>query len=507
MRKGRDIIGKNVVALDDGERLSSVQDLIFDHEADRLLALLVDEGGWFRAAKVVPIEAVSSFGEDAVVVESGDSVISATSNPRVAEILQGDKTLIGTTLMTTDGKNLGKLADLYFDENNAAVLGYDVTGGLFADVSSGRSFVPAQGGLTIGDDVAFVPPETAQAMEEREPGGLRGALNAASQNIAASAGNLASATKERQKEYVIGKTASHDVTTSGGTFIAVKGEVITAQQADLAEQHGALGSLLTAAGGGALQEGLAGVREQMQGGPKRDFVIGKTAEHEVIAGDGTLVIPKGAVVTPADADRAEAHGALDALVTGVGGRSGETTAASDPLEDTLGRRAYREVYGPAGALVVAQGQIVSQDVIRRAELSGRQAELISATSRTAAAGQAASDAGDRLREGAGSLMDKTRSWLSDTRDKAGEAAEEKRIRDAIGRPTNRVILDPQDNILLNLGELITHKAVEAARSSGVLPMLLDSVSSETPVIDPENVKPDAHGSAALPEDHSGTKPS
>ncbi len=429
MRKGKDIVGKNVVALEGGERISSVQDLIFDHEADKLLALLVDEGGWFRTAKIVPIQAVSSFGEDAVVIGSAGDVVDATSVPRVAEILQQDKSLVGTTLMTTDGKNLGKLADLYFDEQSGRVLGYDVTGGLFADVSSGRSFVPAQGDMTIGDDVAFVPPETALAMEEQEPGGLRGAWQA------------------------------------GGPG---------------------------------------------QGGSGRDFVLGKTAQHEVIAPDGTLVIAAGAVVTEDEADRAQAHDAMNGLIAGVGGRlddAGQLRGADDPLENTLGKRAYREVYGPAGVLVVAQGQVVSEDVIRRAQLSGRTQELIAATSQTAAAGQAVSDAGERLRAGASSWLDKTRSWLSDTRDKADEADEERRVQAAIGRPTNRVILDPQDNILLNLGEIITHKAVDAARRSGVLPMLLDSASTETPKIDPEHVKPDAHGSAALPEDHSGTKPS
>ncbi|WP_045233830.1 PRC-barrel domain-containing protein, partial [Deinococcus pimensis] len=174
MRKGRDIIGKPIVALDGGARLATVQDLVFDHRAGQLLALLVDEGGWFRAARVVPFDAVRAFGDDAVVIGSSADVVAANTLERVPDILNDKATLVGTTVMTTDGKNLGRLADMYFDETLGGVVGYDVTGGLFADLSSGRSFVPAEGGLDLGEDVAFVPIETAAAMQEAEPGGLRG---------------------------------------------------------------------------------------------------------------------------------------------------------------------------------------------------------------------------------------------------------------------------------------------------------------------------------------------
>ena len=75
--------------------------------------------------------------------------------------------------------------------------------------------------------------------------------------------------------------------------------------------------------------------------------------------------------------------------------------------------------------------------------------------------------------------------------------EERRIQNAIGRPTNRVVLSPQDQIILNVGEIITHKAVEQARAGGVLDILLGSVSTVEPVIDPVAVRPDAHGQAAL----------
>jgi hypothetical protein len=36
------------------------------------------------------------------------------------------------------------------------------------------------------------------------------------------------------------------------------------------------------------------------------------------------------------------------------------------------------------------------------------------------------------------------------------------IADAIGRPVTKVILDREDNVILNLGDIITHQAVQRA---------------------------------------------
>jgi len=53
--------------------------------------------------------------------------------------------------------------------------------------------------------------------------------------------------------------------------------------------------------------------------------------------------------------------------------------------------------------------------------------------------------------------------------------EQDRIKRALGRPVTRVILDSQDNVILNVGEIVTHQAVKRARQAGVLDILLDSV--------------------------------
>ncbi|HYF62906.1 MAG TPA: PRC-barrel domain-containing protein, partial [Herpetosiphonaceae bacterium] len=187
MRKGTDIIGKDVVAVDTGEKVQTISDLVFDQNTNQLLGFLVDEGGWFSEAKVLPLQNVQSIGPDAVLIASRAGVVEAPRVPAMHQILQRNNILKGTRVLTTDGRDLGTLADLYFDEYSGQVEGYDVSGGIFADAYTGRSFIPATHTLNIGKDAAFVPPEVAALMEVQEDGGIKGALQNAGDKVKSAA--------------------------------------------------------------------------------------------------------------------------------------------------------------------------------------------------------------------------------------------------------------------------------------------------------------------------------
>ncbi len=552
MQKGKEVIGRKIVTLDGGERIDSVRDLIFDEQGNRVLALLIDEGGWFHAARVIPFRSVKSIGEDAVMIASADDVVSARDDATIAAAMESKSGLAGLNLLTSDGKELGRIADVFFDEASGQVVGYEATGGLFSDLSSGRTFVPAPESVTIGAEAAIVPPSVAHAMEEQEAGGLQGAFSnvaesvkgaagnvaesvkGAAGNVAESvketAGNISQATKERQKEFVVGKAASRDVVSGEGlsaVTVARQGETITAAQAEQAEALGLLGSLTAAVGGGMAQDAYGSARESVQGGlenmatatkeRQKEFVVGKTAGSDVAAADGSPIVMKGQTITDIHAGTAEDKGALGSLVAAAAGGSvqgGVQNARETIVVRTqpapvslIGRRVQRDVYGPNRSFVAAQGQIVTQTLLERARTLGKEQELEAAVGvigTTGTAGGSTVTASDKLaagaqnvKEGASGLLDRAKGWISETRDKASDDMEERRIEGAIGRPVNRVVLDPQDNIILNIGEIITHKAVEQARSSDVLGILLGSVSTETPSIDPMATRPDEHGQAAL----------
>ena len=83
MRKGKSVIGKDVLSLEDGVKLETVDDLVIDPEGRRVVAIIVTEGGFLSSSKVVPTDQVASYGKDAVVVLSEGSVISVSDHPEL----------------------------------------------------------------------------------------------------------------------------------------------------------------------------------------------------------------------------------------------------------------------------------------------------------------------------------------------------------------------------------------------------------------------------------------
>ena len=81
MIKGKDILNHSVVAVSTGEKIDRVHDVILDHQANQVLGLLVDEGGWFSAAKVVPFDRIRSVGEDAIMSGSPDDLTTWAASP------------------------------------------------------------------------------------------------------------------------------------------------------------------------------------------------------------------------------------------------------------------------------------------------------------------------------------------------------------------------------------------------------------------------------------------
>jgi uncharacterized protein YrrD len=500
VRKGKELIGKPVITYDSGERVNSIKDLIFDENDNSLLGFLIVEKSWLNQAKVLPLYLVKAIGVDAIIVPSKDAIAPARDYENIHKILADRNVLNGTRIMTTDGRDLGKLIDFYFDETSGAIEGYETSGGLFADAYSGRSFVPATHTLKIGEDVAFVPVETIALMEE-QVGGIKAAMQTASEKLQATA-------------QVAGERLQDTAQVAGEKFQAtaqVAGERFQDTAQIAGEKLQSAGRLANTSVTNAIVDRSA----------QKSFAIGKMAQFPVKAPNGIQVVSAGEIINTRVADSAERLGVLDELYRSSGGSLTEplrdrldNMMAGLTVEQALGRRAQREVYTPQGYIIAAQGQIVTQHAIDRAKATHQESALLEAVGLSASvaaqsqAGALATTTGDRLktttanttesvREGAINMWERVKETANDLQGRSTQAIEEKRIKGALGRPTTRVILDRNDEVILNVGELINHKAIESARAAGILDVLLDSVYTETPHLSIDELRAPQKGRAAL----------
>ena len=160
MRKGKSLIGKDILTLEDGAKLEKVNGVIVDPGGQRLVALVVDQGGLMSSTRVVPIEEVSSFGRDAVVIGGRGSIVTTAEAPGLKQLVEQSEKIVDKKVFTVTGDEQGTIADIYFDESSGKVLGYEVSGGVIGDVAKGTSYLPSEEITSIGD--------------RRGPGGARG---------------------------------------------------------------------------------------------------------------------------------------------------------------------------------------------------------------------------------------------------------------------------------------------------------------------------------------------
>jgi uncharacterized protein YrrD len=511
MLRGRDILDKPVVSYDTGERFDKVKDLIFDQNNNQLLGLLLEEVGWFSSAKVILLKDIKAIGPDAVIVPSQDSAINANEIKVIEQILKHNNILKGTRIMTTNGRDLGIIIDLYFDEQTGSVEGYEVSGGIFADAYSGRSFVPALQTLKIGEDVAFVPSQTAEYMEE-QIGGIKAAVQSASVRVQ----DTAQVTGEKLQE--LGQVASQKVQAAA----EVTGERFQEFKSIASEKAQDATDVANTKMGALARSASASVTNAIvEPSEQKAFALGKIAQESVEMPNGQTLLMKDSLITPHILDRAEATGVLDAVYRAAGGDLREkvgdrlsNVVSSLGLEQALGRRVQQVVRTDGGIIIAAPGQIVTETVIERAKTYHKEQAILSAV------GLSNSDAvrdrtrqlasvtgsqlkattqstGEQIQLGARNLWVQVKETANELQGRSAEVIEEQRIRGALGRPVTRVILDQNDNVILNVGELITHQAINSARASDVLDQLLNSVYTETPKLSLQDLRAPQAGQAAL----------
>lgn len=422
MLKGNDLMGIPIVAYDTGETIKKVKDLIFDNNS-QLLGFLVDENIWIRDTQVLPLHSVKVIGPDVIVASSETAIASVSRLPEIKQALERDLVMVGTKIVTEEGYDLGTIADLFFDKATGAIEGYEVKGGLFADPECGVSFVPAPQNLKIGDDVAFVPREIAEMMEEQAnviPLAVEPKLSINNSGV-----NLATEPKviinQTNNDQVINSPTQSNVTSS-------------------------------------------------------DRLILEKQIHQTYQNASTPEVSTNQALENDDFARQESWTTLNESLS--------NPLSISSVEDTLGCRVRRSVKVQEGIYVAALGQIITEKVIARAKIYRQEKELMAAVFPPHIARR------DRLlvkrqvvksnfakKKHANSLVNYLRNTLNSFQERNTQAAEMRKIKQAIGRPVNRVILDADDNIILDVGELITYKAIEKSRQANVLDILLGSVDS------------------------------
>ena len=144
---------KPVISQDTGEQIATIQDVVLDQPPTRVLAVLIDTGGWMESARVIRWEQVVSLG-DVLLVRGEPPYAKISDDPEMAALAKQSHQITGTTIITVDGEQIGTVADLMI-EASGQIVGYEVKQGFFKDLR-GRSLLPVVQVRSVGADAVIV---------------------------------------------------------------------------------------------------------------------------------------------------------------------------------------------------------------------------------------------------------------------------------------------------------------------------------------------------------------
>lgn len=152
MKAGADVLGMTVKA-DDGRRLGTVTDLLFDDRCSRVVGFVTRCGYVFRTCQVVGFSEVQEIGPSAVVVS--DASQRSARGDEASAIRTDRRSMQGKAVVTRQGRYLGTVRDVLFDEANGRVLALEVADPETRGKLGRRAAVPAHLTYVIPDGVVI----------------------------------------------------------------------------------------------------------------------------------------------------------------------------------------------------------------------------------------------------------------------------------------------------------------------------------------------------------------
>ena len=256
MKKSTEILSLPVFSIREGEELGTIKAFIINAAAKSVEAFLIDDGKWYLGAKLLPAKAVAGLGEFAVTVESSDNVVGVADFPDIEPLLVANTSVIGTKVVTTAGRILGRVTD-FMVENDGNIAVCEYTGD-----NGDNQQVLLENIITLGKDVLFIrdaSEEQAAPVAAEAPAPVAEAPVAAPAPVVeepkAEEPKVAEETpaepapevdaysrkiEEKTRKFLLGKKASRRIETDNGVLVVDEGGEITEevlQKAKLAGKY------------------------------------------------------------------------------------------------------------------------------------------------------------------------------------------------------------------------------------------------------------------------------
>jgi uncharacterized protein YrrD len=159
--KTSEIIGLPVVTVKGGEDAAEIRDVVYSSEAGALLGFTLNKRGFLRGRmrEVLPADAVTAIGADAVMIEDDECLSSKGDAPDAVASPPKNRNVLGDAVITEGGVRLGTVSDLVLAVGGRGeIIGYE----LKRDDSKEQWFIPRPQQIAVSGDALLVPDSLEQ---------------------------------------------------------------------------------------------------------------------------------------------------------------------------------------------------------------------------------------------------------------------------------------------------------------------------------------------------------
>ncbi|OCA91210.1 hypothetical protein A8F94_04945 [Bacillus sp. FJAT-27225] len=155
MRTFELIKGLPVITGTNGENLGTVTDLCIAE--GKVTGLIVSKRNFLKQKLYLDYSKVLSIGPDGIIISSPEELEKGIT--KSIHTLSHQSPIAGKMVMTSEGRALGVLHDVYFNDEVGTIVGYEISDGFFSDLQDGKKIIKSGGAASIGKDTIIVTPE------------------------------------------------------------------------------------------------------------------------------------------------------------------------------------------------------------------------------------------------------------------------------------------------------------------------------------------------------------
>lgn len=111
----KSLINLPIIESVSGQKVAFVENLVVDSDNGVVLALLLKKRNFFEKNKIISFRDVREIFLDGVIINSSDSIIDTVEIIKVHEVMDKNIYLIGSAVISQDGRRIGFLEDFIID--------------------------------------------------------------------------------------------------------------------------------------------------------------------------------------------------------------------------------------------------------------------------------------------------------------------------------------------------------------------------------------------------------